>query len=393
MPKDQLFAAQIELLMRNLATGTVLAHAAGVVAALLLLWNTVEPQLLFAWVTVLFAVLLLRSWHMRLCLEQRMHRANARRVCWQLLVGISVTGLCWFIAYVHVATVAPVTIQYIFLLIVVLIASLSLGPAVVVREYYVFYLLCSLYPIAWWNLVHYWDYPFNSVVGFMLLLATAVLLVVCNRVYNSYRNMIELNWAKETLAEESAALAADLRQRNDELTEARHRLSEQARVDELTGLFNRRALNERLEAELKRSTRFGTPLAVIMLDVDYFKNYNDNYGHQAGDKVLQKLAEILVETANRAGDTVARYGGEEFMLVLPGTDVLAARAVALRIQQALDSAAIEHAYSSVAPCITVSQGLAYARPEERLTSHELISLADEALYSAKAEGRNTIKSA
>jgi diguanylate cyclase (GGDEF)-like protein len=379
--------------MRNLATGTVLAHSAGVVISLLLLWNLVETDLLLTWAGVFIALLVLRSWHMHYCLGERVHRANARKVCWQLLAGIALTGILWFAAYVHIALIAPLTTQYIFLLLVVLIAGLSLGASVVVREYYITFLLFTLYPIAWWNLVHYWDYPFNAVLGLMLLLATGVLMVVCNGVYESYRNMLELNWVKETLAEESTALARDLKERNDELTEVRHRLSEQARVDELTGLSNRRALNERLEAELKRCARFGSPLAVIMLDVDYFKNYNDNYGHQAGDLVLRKLADVLLETAHRAGDTVARYGGEEFMLLLPGTDVLAAKAVAVRIQQALEKVAITHAYSDVAPYITVSQGLAYARPEARLSSHELIAMADEALYAAKAEGRNTIKSA
>lgn len=393
MPPNQLFAAQVALLMRNLSVGTVLAHAAGVLVAVFLLWSTVDAPLLIGWVSFLLTVLVVRAWHMRRCLKLQTYKDNPRRVCLQLLLGIGVVGLTWAAGYIYVASVAPVGVQYIFLLIVVLIASLALGASVVVREYYVTYLMTSLFPIGWWNLVHYWDYPFNSVVGIMLLLTCGVLIFVCNAVHESYANMLQLNWQKDTLAAESSALAERLKERNEELDEVRQRLTEQARIDELTGLYNRRALNERLESELKRCSRFGSPLAVIMLDVDYFKPYNDNYGHQAGDEVLTRLAKVLQGAANRAGDIVARYGGEEFMLVFPATDVMAARAVAVRIQQALERESIPHEYSGVSKWITVSQGLAYARPDERLSSRELIARVDEALYGAKAEGRNTIKAA
>jgi len=369
-----------------------MAHVAGIIVALLLLWTMVKPLLLFAWTTVLLLLLLLRSWHMQHTLDIGAHKVNPRQVCWQLLLGISMTGLCWSGAYIYVASVAPSNVQYIFLLIVALLASLSLGPSVLVREYYIAFLMTTLYPIGWWNLVHFWDYPFNAVVGVMLLLATAVLVLVCNGMYRSYRQMLELNWHRELMAAESAALAEKLKQRNEQLTEARHRLSEQARVDELTGLYNRRGLNERLAAELRRCSRFNTPLAVIMLDVDHFKDYNDHYGHQAGDEVLKRLAQVLLEAANRAGDVVARYGGEEFMVVMPGTDAAAARAVAARIREALEEEQMRHEFSPVADHITVSQGLAWAPPAARLSSHELIEKADEALYAAKAGGRNTIVS-
>jgi diguanylate cyclase (GGDEF)-like protein len=130
-----------------------------------------------------------------------------------------------------------------------------------------------------------------------------------------------------------------------------------------------------------------------MIDVDYFKNYNDNYGHPAGDVILQRLAAVLRETANRAGDVVARYGGEEFMLVLPATDAMAVHAVAVRIRQALVEQAMEHGFSVASKFITVSQGLATADPAERLSSHELVARVDEALYAAKAGGRDSIRAA
>lgn len=393
MPKELLFAAQLELLMRNLAAGTVIAHGLGVVVAIMLLGALVRPERLYFWAAFMVAVLISRSWHMHVCLRDNSHRRDPQKICWQLIGGLCLTGLGWTSAYFYVASITPVSIQYIFLLIVVLIASLALGASVVVREYYISYILCTLFPIGWWNLLRYWDDPYNVVVGAILLLSSGVLMFTSNRIYRFYRHMLVLNWEKDARAVESSALAQNLSERNAELDEVRKRLTEQARVDELTGLYNRRALNERLESELKRSSRFISPLSVIMIDVDYFKNYNDNYGHPAGDGVLQRLATVLKATANRAGDVVARYGGEEFMLVLPATDTLAAHAVAARVQQALIEQAIEHGNSSVSRFVTVSQGLATADPQERLTSHELVARVDEALYAAKDSGRDAIRAA
>ena len=393
MPKEQLFAAQLELLMGNLAAGTVIAHGAGVVVTIMLLSAMVKPEFLFSWAACMFAIILLRSRHMHVCLRDGRHRSNPRKICWQLIAGVSLNGLAWTAAYLYVASIAPVSIQYIFLLIVVLVASLALGAGVVVREYYIAYILCTLFPIGWWNLLRYWEYPYNVVVGMILLVASGVLIFTSNRIYGFYSNLLVLNWEKDARVEESTALAEDLSERNAELDEVRKRLTEQARVDELTGLYNRRALNERLESELKRCSRFSSPLSVIMIDVDYFKNYNDNYGHPAGDVVLQRLAAVLKETANRAGDVAARYGGEEFMLVLPATDAMAVHALAARIRQALVEQAMEHGYSITSKFITVSQGLATADPKERLTSHELVARVDEALYAAKAGGRDAIRAA
>jgi diguanylate cyclase (GGDEF)-like protein len=277
-------------------------------------------------------------------------------------------------------------VQYLFLLIVVLIAALAVGASVVVREYYIAYILTSLFPIACWNLTYAAGLEHNAVLGMMLLLAGGVLIFTCNNIYQSYCRMLQLNWQKEQLA-------ADLQSRNEELDSARARLAELASTDSLTGLPNRRSLNEQLQQELRRSGRGGRTLSMIMIDVDFFKNYNDNYGHPAGDVVLQTVAQVLKSTVNRAADFVGRYGGEEFMVLLPATHALAARAVAVRIQQALSREAVPHAYSPVAPVLTVSQGLAFAKPGERLSPQELITRADRALYVAKKSGRDTIKAA
>ena len=208
--------------------------------------------------------------------------------------------------------------QYVFLLLIVMITAFSLGFSVVVREYFIVYVFTSLWPIAWWSLVHYWDQPYNLLIGLVLLAFCALLIYVCDQTYQSFRNMISLAWEREHIAQELGDLTGSLRDRNRQLLDARRQLTDLANVDELTGLGNRRLVNRVLQEEINRARRSGAELSVILLDVDYFKSYNDNYGHPAGDTVLQKLADIMQRASTRAGEVVARYGGEEFILMLPG---------------------------------------------------------------------------
>ena len=386
MPGKLLFAAQLELLMQNLSAGLLLSQIAGVIAATALLWTTVHGDHLLIWVIVLFAVLLLRSWHMKYALRKRLFESSPRQLARYLIAGACVTGLLWVAAFMHLSTFAAPTIQYLFLLVIVLLASLAMGASVAVREYYIAYVMSSLWPISWWCLARYWDVPYYAMVGLVLLLASGVLMFVCNNIYESYKSMLQLSWERETLVD-------DLQSRNEELASAKERLDELAHTDGLTGLANRRALDERLEMELRRAPRAGRDLSVVMLDVDYFKAFNDNYGHAAGDEVLAGIAEVLKKSVSRAADFVARYGGEEFMVVLPNTDLMGARGVAVEIQKGLARAAIQHAHSPVAAYLTVSQGIALVKASERVTLSECIQRVDDALYAAKQEGRNTIKAA
>ncbi len=161
-------------------------------------------------------------------------------------------------------------------------------------------------------------------------------------------------------------------------------------VDELTGLGNRRLVNSALKAEINRARRSGAYLSLIMLDVDYFKNYNDTYGHPAGDAVLQRLADLMQRATTRAGEVVARYGGEEFILVLPGADAEAAMRTAHRLKELVAEENMPHETSSVAKMITVSQGVLTLRPGVDIGPADLIQRVDTALYEAKDSGRDAI---
>jgi diguanylate cyclase (GGDEF)-like protein len=185
-------------------------------------------------------------------------------------------------------------------------------------------------------------------------------------------------------------LTGSLRDRNRQLRDARQQLTDLANVDELTGLGNRRLVNKALLDEVNRARRGGTPLSVILLDVDYFKLYNDTYGHQAGDVVLQQLADLMQRATTRAGEVVARYGGEEFILILPGASSAVAMRTAQRLKALVITEAITHKTSKGEPFITVSQGIATVQPEGDMLPEQVIKLADDALYDAKDSGRNAI---
>jgi diguanylate cyclase (GGDEF)-like protein len=335
-------------------------------------------------------ILLLGSLYMSNALVERRFLSDPGRVYWLLVGSSALTGVVWSTAFIYSADVVPVTTQYLFLLMIGMITALSVGITVVVREYFMAYLFGSLWPIAWWSLVHHWEQPYNLLIGLFLLLMCAVLVVVSDRIYRSFRNMISLNLQREAMSRELGELTGSLRDRNRQLRDARQQLTDLANVDELTGLGNRRLVNKALQDEINRARRSGAQLSVILLDVDYFKLYNDTYGHPAGDAVLQQLADLMQRATTRAGEVVARYGGEEFILVLPGAAASVALRTAQRLKALIINEAIPHKASRVEDFITVSQGLVTVRPDSELSPEELVKMADDALYKAKDAGRNMI---
>jgi diguanylate cyclase (GGDEF)-like protein len=161
---------------------------------------------------------------------------------------------------------------------------------------------------------------------------------------------------------------------------------ESAQCDGLTGVFNRRRLEERLSEEFYRVRRYGGPLSLVMFDIDHFKRVNDVHGHLAGDEVLRIIA-ARVAAAVRASDVLGRYGGEEFCVVLPGTELAGARIVAEKLRELIASEPV--VYKDVALDITISCGAAQAAAEHTVWD-ELVRIADAALYRAKGEGRNRV---
>lgn len=175
-----------------------------------------------------------------------------------------------------------------------------------------------------------------------------------------------------------------------DLKKSRDFLERSARIDGLTGINNRREFERLLEQEWRRSSRACLSLSLIMLDVDFFKKYNDEYGHLAGDSALRKISKVLQITLCRPYDAVCRYGGEEFAILMPETNIEGAKQIAEQIRKAIIAEAIIHQTSSVADVITVSQGVASFIPSDNLSPMQLIQAADKALYEGKHKARNIV---
>jgi diguanylate cyclase (GGDEF)-like protein len=193
--------------------------------------------------------------------------------------------------------------------------------------------------------------------------------------------------------EMSAAIECDIaaRERAEaELRDARDKLEALAHLDGLTNLPNRRQFNDRLDKEWRRMQREQQELAVLMIDIDYFKGYNDHYGHGGGDECLKRVASALAEALVRPGDLVARYGGEEFVAILPATDLEGARQVAEHLRCAVEALALPHERSQAAGHVTVSIGCACTLPAPDGLPATLLESADRMLYQAKTQGRNQI---
>ncbi|HEY9878462.1 MAG TPA: diguanylate cyclase [Leptolyngbyaceae cyanobacterium] len=214
-----------------------------------------------------------------------------------------------------------------------------------------------------------------------MLILYGIAIVFENAKDNALRSLQEKNYELAAEKEKSEKLLESLQKANDKL----ERL---ATFDDLTQIANRRKFDKYLDQEWKRLVRAQNVLSLILFDADFFKSYNDRYGHQAGDACLKAIAQAAQKAVNRPADLVARYGGEEFAVILPDTDQRGASAIAERIRQAVQALAIPHEGSKVNGMVTVSLGVASMIPTVSTSVGELIHQADTALYIAKQQGRN-----
>ncbi len=200
--------------------------------------------------------------------------------------------------------------------------------------------------------------------------------------------------ARIHVGERVLQLREELAGRVKQIEEAYHQLEILSSIDPLTGIANRRSFDTAINREFRRAQRNKTALSFFMIDIDFFKNYNDFYGHLTGDECLIKVAKVLKNTVGRGTDLVARYGGEEFAILAPEVGEGQTCKLAEKIRQAVWNEHIEHLKSEISPYLTVSIGCTCYMPDpmnsaaQRSTSKDLISQADKALYQAKNNGRN-----
>jgi diguanylate cyclase (GGDEF)-like protein len=191
------------------------------------------------------------------------------------------------------------------------------------------------------------------------------------------------------LARAFNAMAAQLAERERELVATNDRLTVIASIDMLSGLANRRGFQSRLDFEWMKAQQYDTTLSLLMIDVDHFKLFNDTYGHPEGDVCLSRLGETLAGIAAETMGFAARYGGEEFCLLLPNTDAVRALEIGETVRAAVQALAMPHA-TSLYQTVTVSVGVACAKPNDAQRPGDLIEAADAALYAAKHRGRNAV---
>jgi diguanylate cyclase (GGDEF)-like protein len=286
----------------------------------------------------------------------------------------------------HHAPEMIVVVSSVWLLNLLALFVLSRRRPYSVLDLWLLVVLCAwLFDIALSVMFNAGRYDLGFYAGriYGLLAASFVLIVL---LFENGKLHVQLH----TLRESDRAKAAELR-----------RLST---IDPLTAIANRRAFEEALDVEWRRMLRQGTPLSLLMIDVDYFKRFNDSYGHVAGDECLKAVAQALAGRARRAGEVAARYGGEEFAVLLPGSDTAAASKLAALICETVRERRIPHEGSAVAPYVTISVGVAsvaevpkYAATLSRegaaaaamaAGATVLVETADHALYRAKTSGRN-----
>ncbi|HEY0760620.1 MAG TPA: diguanylate cyclase [Acidisarcina sp.] len=227
-----------------------------------------------------------------------------------------------------------------------------------------------------------------STLGIIAVMLTTALVLAgtLTAAYYDRRMYLALQSTHVQLARERVLLE----QRQHSLTEENSVLQVLAIHDGLTGIHNRRHFDDTLQIELKRAIRSGTPLSLLMIDVDYFKKLNDRYGHLLGDECLREIAQALKKKVLRAGDMVARYGGEEFAVLLPGTDARGAFQLAEKLRSAVEALKIRNEDSLVGRFATVSIGIESRIPLLGDSANDMLRAADEALYHAKVEGRNRV---
>lgn len=198
------------------------------------------------------------------------------------------------------------------------------------------------------------------------------------------------NHMRDEMAQTLGSLEAQVAARTEELARANAELQRQVGLDGLTQIANRRHFDAALDLAWRRCQRPSQPLALLLIDVDDFKAYNDHYGHQAGDECLKRVAQVLGVTAQRSGELAARYGGEEFVVILPGLGRDDALAAAERIRRAVQELQIVHAFGTPAGVLTISIGVATCIPTQSESPAGLLRAADAALYEAKHLGRNRV---
>lgn len=249
------------------------------------------------------------------------------------------------------------------------------------------YGLITIFVVGLFSVLTIWALLKFSVITPIIKLTEQIQSITKNKDY-SLRSTITNKDEIGVLTHEFNQMLSLIENTNTKLKSVNKTLEKQAITDPLTGLPNRLNFENKLDVDWNSLRRSKKPLSILMVDIDFFKQFNDHYGHQAGDQCLQNVASILDNCMQRASDMAARFGGEEFILIMPGHELDSARVVADKIQSAFARKKIPHAHSEISDFLTISIGIASVIPSQASSISDLIREADSALYIAKKNGKN-----
>ncbi len=390
IPDNQIVSAKLELQLRGGRYAGVGTQLLGVLSLGAATFFSVEPLYMVGWAVLLIVLNLWWSRRINQTLLTNRHFSKRPTVLRELIAYSVITGLIWSATLMVLDAYLSDLTFYLCVMCIAIISVVNISVSVVIRSAYLAQLVCSLGVISIWLAWHVDQRPFNT--GFAVLLVALMVFLIINSEWmsKSFSEMVETSLERAAMSKDLSSLTESLKTRNLQLQDARMQLAEQATIDEMTGLRNRRGVNIIINDELARMKRAQLPVSLIVLDVDHFKTYNDNYGHPAGDQVLQRIANVMLELTKRTGEFAARMGGEEFAMFFPSMKLATALEVAERVREGILNLRIPHEKSLTAEFVTVSIGVVSCVPDWELKFDQLLQAADEALHDSKTSGRNRI---
>jgi diguanylate cyclase (GGDEF)-like protein len=354
----------------NLLAVSLVVHLLNGTILVVLLAGIMPAGSLRLWLLALVAVTFARWLLMRAYRRRDRSRDAADAWARRFSIGACAAGAVWGAAGVFL--IHPTSFPHQVLIAFALggMAAGAIPLLAYLRQAYLCFVLPAVVPIAVRMLVA--GDEVHLTMGLLLLIFGAAMIASAERIGRVFRGLDELQLRLDLSREERLALERSLR------------------IDDLTGVANRRAFDERLENEWRRARRDGSILSVIAADVDHFKRYNDHYGHPAGDRCLTDVARAMAAQLKRPADLAARIGGEEFACILPDTPLEGANHLAMTIRAAVAALEIPHAAYGERDHVTVSLGVACSNHWSVESAADLRRLADTALYEAKHRGRNRV---
>lgn len=366
-------------LLDSLAQQTPIVLAGHLMVAAIsvgLFWSKVSLSFLLGWVAfVLFTVF--SRWMLKNRYQRQWQRLSPDR--WRALFAVTsiMLGGIWCTWVLYVGSAIEFGGAGLSILAITA-AGLVSGAVASTSSSLLSYLLFTvptLLPLSVVLMLH--DQPEIQGVGVLMVLFFII----------TFRQVLQIH----SVLKQSITNGLELEKSKEQTERLAKELYRQSTMDALTSVTNRRGFNEALDSEWMRAKRSSTPLTLLMIDVDCFKAFNDSLGHLAGDECLQRIAANLRYRVKRAGETIARYGGEEFAVLLPNTTAEAGVGIAETIRESILTLNVPHPASSVADRVTVSAGVFCVSPDQMEDSRMLIERADQALYQAKADGRNCVR--